>query len=46
MEYGIRGRDDVGRSRTANDPDSLVAVSHVIAVHFQTIAAANDYWRD
>lgn len=34
------------RDQYANNPDSLVAVSHVIAVHFQTIAAANDYWRD
>lgn len=32
------------REQYANDPDSLVAVSHVIAVHFQTVAAANDYW--
>ena len=30
----------------ANNADSLIAVSHVIAVHFQTIAAANNYWRD
>ena len=30
----------------ANDPDSLIAVSHVVAIHFQTIAAANDYWRE
>lgn len=29
----------------AHDPDSLIAVSHVVATHFQTIAAANDYWR-
>lgn len=33
------------RPEYANDPDSLIAVSHVIATHFQTIAAANDYWR-
>ncbi|MFA5633005.1 MAG: hexameric tyrosine-coordinated heme protein [Porticoccaceae bacterium] len=33
------------REDYARDPDSLIAVSHVIAVHFQTIAAANDYWR-
>lgn len=30
----------------ANDPDSLIAVSQVVATHFQTIAAANDYWRE
>lgn len=29
----------------AHDPDSLIAVSHVVATHFQTIAAANNYWR-
>jgi len=29
----------------ANDADSLTAASHVIAVNFQTIAAANNYWR-
>ncbi|WP_240452389.1 hexameric tyrosine-coordinated heme protein [Virgibacillus sp. YIM 98842] len=25
--------------------DSLIATSQVIAIHFQTIAAANNYWR-
>jgi hypothetical protein len=32
--------------RSAYDHDSaqLIASSHVIAVHFQTIAAANRYW--
>ncbi|HRN77134.1 hexameric tyrosine-coordinated heme protein [Ottowia sp.] len=29
----------------SHDPDSLIAVSHVIATHFQTVAAANNYWR-
>lgn len=29
----------------AHDADALIAVSHVVAVHFQTVAAANDYWR-
>ena len=24
----------------------LIASSQVIAIHFQTVAAANDYWRD
>lgn len=33
------------RQDYANDADSLTAASQVIAVHFQTIAAANDYWR-
>ena len=30
----------------ASNPDSLIAVSQVVAIHFQTIAAANDYWRE
>ena len=29
----------------AEDPDSLTAASHVVAINFQTIAAANNYWR-
>lgn len=27
------------------DANALIASSHVVAVHFQTIAAANDWWR-
>ncbi|RTR06315.1 hexameric tyrosine-coordinated heme protein [Halomonas nitroreducens] len=34
------------RPEYAEDADSLVTVSHVIATHFQTIVAANDYWRE
>ena len=34
------------RQAYAHDPDSLIAASHVVAIHFQTIAAANDYWRE
>ena len=30
----------------AHDAQSLISVSHVAAVHFQTVAAANNYWRD
>ena len=33
------------RPQYANDADSLTAVSHVVAVNFQTVAAANDYWK-
>ncbi|MEO8960349.1 MAG: hexameric tyrosine-coordinated heme protein [Ginsengibacter sp.] len=33
------------RHEYANDADSLTAASHVIAVNFQTVAAANNYWR-
>ncbi|HMM48036.1 MAG TPA: hexameric tyrosine-coordinated heme protein [Miltoncostaeaceae bacterium] len=29
----------------SEDADSLTAASHVIALNFQTVAAANDYWR-
>ena len=33
--------------RPSYDHDSaqLIAASQVIAIHFQTVAAANDYWR-
>ena len=34
------------RPEYAEDPNSLIAISHVIATHFQTVAAANDYWRE
>ncbi len=34
------------RPEYTQDPDSLTAASHVIATHFQTVAAANDYWRE
>lgn len=34
------------RPAYAHNPDSLIAVSQVVATHFQTIAAANNYWRD
>jgi Hexameric tyrosine-coordinated heme protein (HTHP) len=34
-----------GRPNYATTPDSLIAVSQVIALEFQTIAAANNYWR-
>lgn len=34
-----------GREIYSRDPDALIAISQVIAIHFQTIAAANDYWR-
>ena len=30
----------------AEDPAALIAISQVVATHFATIAAANDYWRD
>jgi hypothetical protein len=33
------------RKEYAEDAEDLIAASHVIATHFQTIAAANDYWK-
>ena len=35
------------RLRAAYEQDSaqLIAISQVIAIHYQTIAAANDHWR-
>jgi len=29
----------------SENADSLIASSQVIAINFQTVAAANDYWR-
>jgi hypothetical protein len=34
-----------GRPNYSTSPDSLIAVSQVVAIEFATIAAANDYWR-
>lgn len=34
------------RPAYANDPNSLTAAAHVVAIEFATVAAANDYWRD
>jgi len=33
------------RPEYAEDPDSLTMASQVVAIHFQTIAAANNYWK-
>lgn len=32
------------RPKYSRDPDSLIAASEVIAIHYQTIARANNYW--
>ncbi|MEP3246516.1 MAG: hexameric tyrosine-coordinated heme protein [Sneathiella sp.] len=41
--------DDEARKRMRaiyeNDADSLTKVSQVIATNFQTVAAANNYWK-
>jgi hypothetical protein len=34
-----------GRPVYATNPDSLMRASQVVAIEFQTIAAANNYWR-
>lgn len=33
------------RPEYAGDAEALIAVSQVVATHFATIAAANNYWR-
>ena len=33
------------RTEYAEDAAGLTAASHMVAVNFQTVAAANDYWR-
>lgn len=35
-----------GRRMYSVNPDSLTAASQVVAIEFQTIAAANNYWRE
>lgn len=41
--------DDAARTRMRavyeNNADSLTAASHVVATNFQTVAAANNYWK-
>jgi hypothetical protein len=32
------------RPMYANDPNSLTAAAHVVAIEFATVAAANNYW--
>ena len=32
------------RPRYSRNADSLIAVSHVVAANYQTVAAANNYW--
>ena len=33
------------RPKYSKDADSLIAASQVIAIHYQTVAAANNYWK-
>ncbi len=41
--------DDAAREKMrpiyANDSDALINVSQVVATNFQTVAAANSYWK-
>lgn len=39
VRKGLRGNYD-------QNTESLIQISGVVAVHFQTVAAANNYWRD
>ncbi|HEX6056036.1 MAG TPA: hexameric tyrosine-coordinated heme protein [Intrasporangium sp.] len=34
------------RGEYAEDADSLTAASQVVAINFQTVAQANNFWRD
>lgn len=34
------------RPEYAEDADGLTAASHVVALNFQTVAAANGYWKE
>ncbi len=34
------------RPAYANSPEGLTSASQVVAINFQTVAAANNYWRD
>lgn len=33
------------RPKYSKSANSLIAVSHVVATNYQTVAAANNYWR-
>jgi nucleoside diphosphate kinase len=49
MAVKLTQPDDAARNKMrpdyANDADSLIAVSQVVAVNFQTVSQANDFWR-
>ncbi|MEN3004169.1 hexameric tyrosine-coordinated heme protein [Dehalobacterium formicoaceticum] len=34
------------RPKYSKNADSLILASQVVAINFQTVAAANNYWRD
>jgi hypothetical protein len=33
------------RPKYSKDPSSLIEAAEVVAIHYQTVAAANNYWR-
>jgi len=35
-----------GRKDYAANPEFLIQASQVIAIHFQTVAKANNYWQE
>jgi len=35
-----------GRPEYAKDPEQLIQASQTVAINFQTVAQANNYWRD
>ncbi|MBK8501559.1 MAG: hexameric tyrosine-coordinated heme protein [Saprospiraceae bacterium] len=37
---------NAGRKDYAGNPEFLIQASQVIAVHFQTVAKANNYWKE
>lgn len=46
--HNIQPNKDIlnyGRKIYSVNPDSLILASQVVAIEFQTIAAANNYWR-
>ncbi len=49
MAVKLTQPDEAARSRMrpeyANNADSLVGVSHVVAVNFQTVSRANNFWK-
>ena len=42
---GVLETIKTGRGQYAHDPYGLITASHVVAVEFATVAAANNYWR-
>ncbi|MEX0319176.1 MAG: hexameric tyrosine-coordinated heme protein [Ruegeria sp.] len=49
MAVKLTQPDDEARNRMrpdyANSADSLIGVSQVVAINFQTVSQANNYWR-